>query len=100
MYIKNGSSTELINTNFVHRFCIVDKEDCTLLIASYGHDVQPVTVARYKTHEEAVKALCELQDAMAFVWGNYSVIPNTSERSPLKTAGGRKTVVERYGSRT
>lgn len=99
IYIKNGSGTEILNLAFVHRFCVVNKKDCTLLIASYGITVPPVTVARYKTREEAVKALESLYNAISSGAVSYTLPANTSEVDPVKVAERRKAMAEHYGSR-
>lgn len=65
MYILNSSEKEIINSNFVERFCISDKEDAALIIASYNNVRPPVTIARYKNTKEAKAALGELFAALA-----------------------------------
>lgn len=57
MYILNGAGMEIVNTDFVERFCVVRKEDAALIVASYHTDRPPVTLARYAGVGEAQAAL-------------------------------------------
>lgn len=82
MYIMNGSRTELINTDHVQRFAIVKKEDACLIIASYGAEAQPVTLARYKTQDEAAVALCDLNMAISNDEASYSMPASTGVYRP------------------
>lgn len=53
----NGAGMEIVNTDFVERFCVVRKDDAALIVASYHTDRPPVTLARYAGAEEAKAAL-------------------------------------------
>lgn len=64
MYIMNGAGTEILNADFVERFCMVKKPDATLIVASYGAD-RYVTVARYQDVKEAEQAIGGLFGALA-----------------------------------
>lgn len=57
MYILNGSELEVVNTDFVERFCVVRKDDAALIVASYSSERPPVTLARYAGVGEAKAAL-------------------------------------------
>lgn len=91
MFIINGTGREIINTDFVQRFCMVEKYDSTLLIASYGLDVAPVTVARYKTKKEAAEALKSLHTALCNGMNGYALPVSTSEVRPVKRAEKAET---------
>lgn len=61
MYIMSLNGKEIVNSDFVERFRIDEKDDCDLIIASYSASMRPVTMARYpKTKKEALSALSEL----------------------------------------
>lgn len=76
MYILNGAESQIINSDFVERFCIADKPDAALVLASYGREREPVTLERYKGHEEAVEALKDLLIALAGGQMSYEVLPS------------------------
>lgn len=67
LYILNGKQTEIVNSDFVERFCIAKKSDAALVVASYGADRAPVTLARYKDENEAKNAL---KDLLMALYGN------------------------------
>lgn len=60
MYIFDGSRKQIINAEFVERFCISEKDDATLIVASYSSSRPPVTLARYENTAEAKGALADL----------------------------------------
>lgn len=64
MYILNQSKTEIHNSEFVERFCIAEKPDAALIVASMGRDKQPNTMGRYKNVQEARDVLFELFSAL------------------------------------
>ena len=64
MYIMNEAGTEILNSEFVERFCIARKPDATLIVASYSEN-RYVTVARYSNEKEAFRVLGELFGALA-----------------------------------
>ena len=64
MYILNGTKNEILNSEFVERFCVVSKCDASLIVASYGAD-RCVTLARYGNDQEAMQALSGLFGALA-----------------------------------
>ena len=65
MYILSGDKKQIINSDFVERFCISEKPDAALIVASYDKNIQLVTVARYRDLREAQKVLGELLCAIA-----------------------------------
>lgn len=65
MYIMSDQQYMIINADAVERFLLVPKPDAALIIASYSQTASPVTIARYKTKEEAAGALHDLFLALA-----------------------------------
>ena len=65
MLILNGAKNQIINTEFVERFCISEKDDAALIVLSYSSERPPVTLARYKNAQEAKEALSDLFYAVA-----------------------------------
>lgn len=63
MFFQNERGTELINSDFVERFCTVERDDAVLVIASYGAD-RSVTLGRYATPREAEEALSQILTAL------------------------------------
>ena len=57
MYILSNGRKEIVNSAYVERFCIAEKEDAALVVASYGANRPPVTMGRYADRAEALKAL-------------------------------------------
>lgn len=52
MYVLAGDGKSIIDTDFVERFCIVEKLDACLIVASYSAD-RAVTIGRYADRKEA-----------------------------------------------
>ena len=69
----SGNGRELINTDFVERFCIVEKPDAALVIASYNAERPPVTIAKYINAKEAKAALSDLFSAIAEDWRQFAM---------------------------
>lgn len=65
MYIMAAGGKQIVNSEFVERFCISEKEDSALIVASYSDVRPPVTMARYKDVKEARRAIGELMGALA-----------------------------------
>lgn len=65
MYILSGDKKQIINSDFVERFCISEKPDAALIVASYDKNAKVVTLARYRDLREAQKVLGELLCAIA-----------------------------------
>lgn len=65
MYIMSVNGKEIVNSDFVERFLINEKDDYDLVIAVYSTTTRPVTMARYpKTGNEALSVLSELFSAL------------------------------------
>lgn len=64
MHIFAKAGKQIVNSEFVERWCIVEKEDAALVIASYGNTVPPLTIGRYQNREEAEQALGQLYGAL------------------------------------
>ena len=66
MYIMVPTGMQIINSNFVVRFCVVEKPDAALVVASYDRStVGAHTLGRYADVREAQEALGELLVALA-----------------------------------
>ncbi len=52
MYIWACDGKSIVDTRFVERFCIVEKLDACLIVASYSAD-RAVTIGRYADRKEA-----------------------------------------------
>lgn len=68
MYILNGPGKEIINSDFVERFCIVERDDAVLIVASYNAD-RKATVSKYRDMKEAKNVLSDM--LAAFERGDY-----------------------------
>ncbi len=64
MFILSGNGMELVNTAYVERFCIVRKDDATLIVASYSQS-RAVTLGRYAHEYAARDALARLHLALS-----------------------------------
>lgn len=82
MFFMSGDGKSLINTDYVERFGINDKEDAYLVVASYGDERKPITLARYLTLNEAMGALVELLRAISNNTEMYSMSANTGAYIP------------------
>lgn len=65
MYILAGNKKEIINSEFVERFCIVIKPDAALVNASYSDVRPPVTMGKYADDKEGVEVLGDLYGALS-----------------------------------
>lgn len=66
MYILNGSKKEVLNSDFIERICIAEKDNGdVLIIASYGDGPRPATMAKYKDLKEAQDVLGDMLRALA-----------------------------------
>lgn len=52
MYILTSDGKSIVDSRFVERFCIVEKPDACLIVASYSAD-RVVTIGRYTDRKEA-----------------------------------------------
>ena len=90
MYILSGNKKEIINSDFVERFCTAEKPDAALIIASYN-DVRPaVTLAKY---ENATEAKCALVDLFGAISGGqtYFEMPESRMFSGERMAKDART---------
>lgn len=55
MYILTSDKKSIVDSNFVERFCTVEKPDAVLIIASYSVD-RAVTIGKYANYQEAKDA--------------------------------------------
>ena len=65
MYILNYAKMQIINTDFVERICVQEKNDAALIILSYGDQRAPIVVGRYKDTGEAKEVLEDLFTSIA-----------------------------------
>ena len=65
MYILATNGRQIVNAEFVERFCLSEKDDATLIVASYSDSRPPVTLGRYKDAKEAKDVLYSLVMALA-----------------------------------
>lgn len=65
MFILNSYGKEILNADFVERFCVVEKQDAALIVASYNADRPPVTIGRYADAKEARSVLQEMFIALS-----------------------------------
>lgn len=75
MYIMTNNETQIINSDFVERFVIVEKPDAALIIASYtsANEPPPVTIGRYKDRKEAQDASKDMFYALASKFDCYTM---------------------------
>ena len=59
MYILTSDMKCILDSRFVKRFCIVEKPDSVLIIASYSADLA-VTIGKYAVRKEADDAFSKL----------------------------------------
>ena len=72
MYILASDQKSVIDSCYVQRFCLVDKPDASLIIASYSAD-RAVTIGKYADEEEAHGVLAELYSALSTGAERYSM---------------------------
>lgn len=71
MYILASDQKSVIDSCYVQRFCLVEKPDASLIIASYSAD-RAVTIGKY-ADEEAHGVLAELYSALSTGAERYSM---------------------------
>lgn len=64
MYILTSDEKSIVDSGFIERFCIVEKPDACLVVASYSAD-RAVTIGRYADRNEADHAFSSLLNALA-----------------------------------
>ncbi len=77
MYILTGNKKEIVNAEFVERFCIVTKPDVVLIIASYSDVRPPVTIGKYANEKESEEALGDLFGALSGGASYYTMPEST-----------------------
>lgn len=63
MYILTSDQKSIIDSGFVERFCLVEKPDACMIVASYSAE-RMVTIGKYKDRAEADGALYMLYRAL------------------------------------
>lgn len=64
MWIMTSDGKSIVDSSFVERFCLVEKPDAVLIVASYSAE-RIVTIGRYADKKEAVSALSDLHINLA-----------------------------------
>ena len=64
MYIMSADEKQIINSEYPERYCLVEKPDAALIVASYNEARPPVTLGRYSGFKEARDILGELLVAL------------------------------------
>ena len=77
MYILAGNKKEIVNAEFVERFCIVTKPDAVLIIASYSDVRPPVTIGKYVNEKESEEVLGDLFGALSG-GASYHTMPEST----------------------
>ena len=62
-YIFTSDQKSIIDSSFVERFCLVEKPDACMIVASYSAE-RMVTVGKYANREEADGVLYNLYRAL------------------------------------
>lgn len=65
MIIMSSDGKQLLNSEHIERYCLADKSDAVLVVASYSDSRPPVTMGRYANMDEASRALGQLYVACA-----------------------------------
>ena len=65
MYILTSDQKSIVDSGFVERFCLVEKPDACMIVASYSAE-RMVTIGKYKDRAEADHALFKLYQALRF----------------------------------
>lgn len=72
MYIFTSDQKNILDSSFVERFCLVEKPDACLIIASYGSD-RAVTIGKYEDKEEAHGVLAEIYTSLSLGEASYTM---------------------------
>ena len=65
MYILTSDQKSIVDSGFAERFCLVEKPDACMIVASYSAE-RMVTIGKYKDRAEAVDALNALYQALTY----------------------------------
>lgn len=71
MYILTSDMKSIVDSSFVERFCIVEKPDAVLIVASYSAE-RAVTIGRYADRKEADAAFGSLLNNLIGSGNTYS----------------------------
>lgn len=88
MWIVTSSGTSLLDTGYVERFCLAEKPDAVLIVASYSAE-RIVTIGRYADKREATEALMDLYAALAGDTKAYTMPDSTMFHPELKVKDAR-----------
>lgn len=72
MYIFTSDQKSILDSCFVERFCLVEKPDAYLIIASYSAD-RAVTIGKYEDKEEAHSVLAAIYTHLSLGEPSYSM---------------------------
>lgn len=72
MYILTSDQKSVVDSGYVQRFCLAEKPDATLVIASYSAD-RAVTIGKYADAEEAHGVLAGLYTALSTGAESYAM---------------------------
>ena len=64
MYIMSEDQKQIINADYPERYCLVEKPDAVLVVASYRDDRPPVTLGRYTGQKEARDVMGQMLAAL------------------------------------
>lgn len=64
MWIMASDGKSIVDSSFVERFCLVEKPDAVLIVASYSAE-RIITIGRYADKKEAASALSDLHINLA-----------------------------------
>lgn len=95
MYIMNERSGSIVNSEFVAEFFLTKTSDSALLSLRWNGIEKLSTLERYKTHKEAMDALCSLlraleagQDTFIVPDSTYYFIESIKRDARTKRKGG------------
>lgn len=63
MYIFASDRKSILDSRYIERFCLVEKPDAFLIIASYSAD-RAVTIGKYADREEAYSVLYSIYSSL------------------------------------
>lgn len=72
MYILTSDGKSIVDTSFVERFCMVEKPDAYLIIASYNAE-RAVTIGKYAGKDEAFGVITNLFNELASESMSYTM---------------------------
>ena len=90
MYIMDACGNMIVNSDFVERFLVVDKDDASLVVASYNDVRKAVTLGRYDRGREAREVLGSMLSALADD-KKYFVMPDSHLSFPEKVIKDART---------